>query len=67
MDRENWQVIVEAGAPRWLGKGWGMKVAQSTRSCLFGARFQLPASSTLGEIDAELQWLQELIERMAGI
>lgn len=32
VDRGNWQAIVEAGAPRWLGKGWGMKVAQSTRS-----------------------------------
>jgi hypothetical protein len=43
-----------------------MKVAQSTRSCLFGARFQIPASSTLGAIDAELQRLQKLIERMAA-
>jgi hypothetical protein len=28
IDRANWQSIVAAGAPRWLGKGWGMKVAE---------------------------------------
>jgi len=43
-----------------------MKVAQSARSPIFGARFQIPATSTHGEIDAELQRLQELIERMAA-
>jgi hypothetical protein len=65
IDRANWQAIVEAGAPKWLGKGWGMKVAQSAQSCLFGARFQLPPGSTLGEIDAELRTLQPLIQGMA--
>ena len=64
-DRANRQAIVEAGAPKWLGKGWGMKVAQSTQSCLFGARFQLPPGSTLGKIDAELRTLQPLIQEMA--
>lgn len=44
-----------AGAPRWLGKGWGMKVAEGTGACLFGARYGLPPDSTLGEIDAELR------------
>lgn len=66
IDRANWQAIVEAGAPRWLGKGWGMKVAQSAQSCLFGARFQLAPGSRLGEIDSELRRLQPLIARMAG-
>ncbi|HEY5845849.1 MAG TPA: hypothetical protein VIT42_03555 [Microlunatus sp.] len=65
-DKENWQRIVQAGAPRWLGKGWGMKVAKSTRSCLFGARFGLPPSSTLGEIDDELRRLQPLLVQMAA-
>lgn len=32
-----------------------MKVAKSVQSCLFGARYQLPPDSTLGEIDAELE------------
>lgn len=66
VDRQNWQAIVQSGAPRWLGKGWGMKVAQSTQSCLFGARFGISPSSTLDEIDAELQRLQPLIVGTAG-
>lgn len=65
IDRSNWEAIVAAGAPRWLGKGWGMKVARSVRSCLFGARFQIPPDSTLGYIDAELQRLEPVIARMA--
>lgn len=64
IDRANWESIVAAGAPRWLGKGWGMKVAKSTRSCLFGARFQLSPDSTLGEIEAELRSLEPVIARM---
>lgn len=64
-DRQNWQTIVQAGAPRWLGKGWGIKVAQSTQSCLFGTRLGISPSSTLGEIDIELQRLQPLIAAAA--
>ena len=63
-DKTNWQSIVDAGAPTWLGKGWGMKVAQSTRSCLFGARLTIAPSCTLGEIDAEIARLEPLIVRM---
>jgi hypothetical protein len=65
IDRANWEAIVAAGAPRWLGKGWGMRVTKSARSCLFGARFQIPPDSTLGDIDAELQRLEPVIARMA--
>jgi hypothetical protein len=43
-----------------------MKVAQSTQSCLFGARFGISPSSTLGEIEAELRRLQSLILAPAG-
>ena len=64
VDRANWEAIVAAGAPRWLGKGWGMKVAKSAQSCLFGARFQIPPDSTLGNIDAELRRLEPVIARM---
>ena len=46
--------------------GWGMKVAQDTGSCLFGARFGFPPDYTLGEIDAELQRLQPILELMAA-
>ena len=65
-DKANWQTIVQAGAPKWLGKGWGMKVAKDTQSCLFGARFGFAPSSTLGEIEAELRRIQPLLERMAA-
>jgi len=67
IDRRGWQSIVEAGAPKWLGKGWGMAVARSHhQACAFGARFVIPPTKTLGEIDAELQLLQRLITEMAG-
>lgn len=66
VDKQNWQHIVEAGAPRWLGKGWGMKVAQGTESCLFGARFGLAPASTLSEVDAELRRLQPLLLGLAS-
>jgi hypothetical protein len=66
IDRANWQSIVAAGAPTWLGKGWGMKVAKSGQACLFGGRFELMPNSTLGEIDAELRRVRPLIERMAA-
>jgi len=66
IDRQRWQTIVDAGAPKWLGKGWGMAVARSHhQACAFGARFVIPPTTTLGEIDAELQRLQGLIAEMA--
>lgn len=64
VDRANWEAIVAAGAPRWLGKGWGMRVAKSAQSCMFGARFQIPPESTLGHIDAEMRRLEPVIAQM---
>lgn len=61
VDKQNWQTIVAAGAPRWLGKGWGMKVAEGTGACLFGARYGLSPSSTLSDIDIELRAVADLI------
>jgi len=66
VDKENWQRIVAEGAPRWLGKGWGMKVAQGNGACLFGARFGLPATSTLAEIETELRRLEPLLLQMSA-
>ena len=40
-----------------------MRVAKSTPSCLFGGRFKLPVSSTLGLIDSELRRLQPPVPR----
>jgi len=64
-DKANWQAIVDAGAPRWLGKGWGMKVAQGTHSCLFGARLTIEPDCTLGQVEAEIARLEPLLARMA--
>lgn len=66
IDKANWQSIVASGAPKWLGKGFGMKVAKSAHACLFGARYQLRPNITLGEVDAELRSLEPLLKSMAG-
>ena len=65
-DKANWQAIVADGAPRWLGKGWGMRVAHGTGSCLFGARLTIAPNSTLGAIDAEIARLEPLVKAMAA-
>ena len=57
--------MVSAGAPRWIGKGYGMATAKAHAVSAFGARIQLNPSSTLSQIDAELQDLQTLIIDMA--
>lgn len=66
VDRSNWQAIVTAGAPNWLGKGYGMATAKTHGVCAFGGRLQLAPSLTLDEIDTELQRIQELVIEMAG-
>lgn len=66
VDQAHWKAIVEAGAPPWLGKGWGMRVAKSVQSCMFGARFELPRTSTLGQVNEELQRLEHTIVRMGA-
>jgi hypothetical protein len=65
VDKANWQAMVAAGAPKWLGKGWGMKVAQDLGSCLFGARIQLEATHTLGEFEETLRAIETMVHSMA--
>jgi hypothetical protein len=65
-DRANWRALVSAGAPSWLGKGYGMATAKTHGVCAFGARLQLPPTLTLGEVETELQELHELVMEMAG-
>jgi hypothetical protein len=38
-----------------------MKVARSTNSCMFGARYGVAADSTLAEVDAELRRVEQLL------
>jgi hypothetical protein len=63
-DRKRWE---DAGAPMWLGKGFGMAQAVNHRGCMFGARYLLTPTTTLGEIDQEMRRLQGLIEQMAAV
>jgi hypothetical protein len=65
-DRANWRALVEAGGPPWLGKGYGNATAKTHGVCAFGGRFQLGPTLTLGQIDAELERVQDLVLRMAG-
>ena len=67
VDREGYELIVQQGAPRWLGKGWGMNVAKSVNICHFGARFRLPPDSTMAQIEGELRRLQPLIQQMSTL
>ncbi len=65
VDRARWQAMVDAGMPRWVGKGWGMRVAKSAGECHFGARYALPPTSTLAEVLAELDGMARLVERIS--
>lgn len=65
-DRDNWKRIIEAGAPRWLGKGYGMATAKSHGVCAFGARLSLPPDATLGQLDDQLRGLEALVVEMAA-
>ncbi len=66
VDRNAWTAMVEAGGPKWLGKGFGMAVAtKAYRECLFGARMQLSPSLTLGEIRREILRLEPLVLAMS--
>lgn len=67
-DKANWQRSVESrGGPVWLGKGFGMAQAKAHDTCMFGARYMIDPSSTLHQIDSELQRLARLIDDMAAV
>ncbi|MFD4636211.1 hypothetical protein ACFWN2_02785 [Lentzea sp. NPDC058436] len=66
-DRAAWQQMVADGGPRHLGIGFGEKQAQQRNECMFGARFQLPADSTLGSVAAELNATSKLLLRLAAL
>ncbi len=66
-DREQWSRVVAAGAPRWLGKGFGMGQARRAGECMFGARFSMPPTATLGEMLAELRRSEGLVRQMAAV
>jgi hypothetical protein len=51
-DRESWKRI---GPPATLGDGFGDREAIKRHTCMFGAKFRLPADIRLGDLVDELQ------------
>ncbi len=65
-DRAGWEQIIAAGAPPWLGKGYGMATARTHGFCAFGVRKQLSPSLTLGQVDDEMRAMHALLVSMSG-
>lgn len=66
-DREGWQRMVTAGAPSFLGFGFGDAQTRLTGECMFGARFHLPADVTLGEVVVELDSSGGMLRTMGAV
>ncbi len=66
-DKANQRRIIEAGAPPFLGYGYGHRQTKRSRACMFGAQVRLPGSDTLDEIAAALTGVTDLIQEMAAI
>jgi hypothetical protein len=66
-DREGHARIVAAGAPPFLGIGFGEAQAKINGVCMFGARVQFPADITLADMSAEVVRLSKLTLDLARI
>lgn len=66
VDKEGWATMIDAGAPRSLGKGWGMRDAIAGGECVFGARYQLPPTATLAEVEVDVREMIALITTMGS-
>ncbi|WP_432487037.1 PDDEXK-like family protein [Kineococcus sp. SYSU DK018] len=66
-DRAGWQSIAERGVPPFLGIGFGEGQTKHTRTCMFGARFQLPADVPLRQVVQTLEEVADLVLRMGAI
>lgn len=64
-DREGYKRMVAAGAPPFLGIGFGEANAKINHACMFGARIQFPADSTLADISREIAEIAELTLKLA--
>ena len=64
-DKSNQQRIVAAGAPPFLGYGYGDRQTRRSRACMFGAQVRLPAEITLAEVADALAGVSQLILAMA--
>jgi hypothetical protein len=63
-DRQQWKSI---GSPAALGYGFGDREATKRGTCMFGAKFRLPADIRLGDLVDELQATASLILAMSKI
>jgi len=65
-DRAGWQNIVDRGAPRYLGIGFGEGQIKRSHECMFGARFQLKPEVRLVEVAKALRQTASLVSEMAS-
>jgi hypothetical protein len=66
-DREGHARIVAAGAPRFLGIGFGDAQTRINKACMFGARIQFPADITLAQLADEFTALGDLTFQLAQV
>jgi hypothetical protein len=66
-DRGGHAKIVAAGAPPFLGIGFGEAQAKINGICMFGARIQFSADITLADMSAEIARLSDLTLDLAQI
>ncbi len=66
-DREGHARIITAGAPPFLGIGFGDAQAKRDGFCMFGARVQFPADISLAELSTEVARLRKLTLDLALI
>ena len=64
-DRDNYHRMVALGGPKWLGKGFGDAETRINHQCMFGARVNFPPSTTLAELQSEVESLYDLLIAMA--
>jgi len=66
-DKAGIQRMVDAGAPSYLGIGFGDAQATKSSDCMFGARFQLAADITLGDLVVVMKDLETLLLDLAAV
>ncbi len=65
-DQANQRRIVTAGAPAFLGYGYGDRQTRTSRACMFGAQVRLPADVTLTDVVDALSGVSDMIMAMAA-
>lgn len=66
-DKAGYQAMVAAGAPKFLGKGYGEAQTKITGECMFGAFLRFDRGITLGELRDALLRLGDLLNEMAEL